>query len=395
MNDVSKKPRVYHHIPAVLTSILSTLVAAGCGSGALSRLVHHHHSGGSSPVAGVLGNNNASGLTSYQFTANYHPRPVDVIIIRDGASHDNPIDGLLTKAIPVLSARLWDLASTVGSVHVAVYDEFFDRDNPGNDHDSRSPIDPGAPITDAKNPSPSLMAETMSATDFGQSLADRIDAAGGRGGNAQPASVLLAAQAVSSGPSPKVTGIFRNDAFWSVLYISATHNPNDPNAPQDVISKLGGHAAGFEVSTLAIEGTGCMFASENPPESANPDNERQRLLEIKLQQLTGGVFASVCSATYSLFMDDFARHGTGTQYFAQTLPTPVQAASIQITGLNGVEIKDFRYTPGSTVLDVSTHIPSGQAFTVHAIPDSTPSKPVVSTAPGDPAVPQAKPPVGG
>ena len=83
---------------------------------------------------------------------------------------------------------------------------------------------------------------------------------------------------------------------------------------------------------MAPNATGCAFAGVDPPRETNPKHDPQRNLEIKLQELTGGIFGSICAKTYALFMDDFANLGTGTAYFPVTLPAAVKAETIQIVG---------------------------------------------------------------
>lgn len=313
--------------------------------------------------------------TRFSFTATYQPRPIDVIIIRDGQSHQDPIGRRLDAAAPVLSARLWNL----GNVHVGVFDHNFRDDNPNDD---QVPPANGAPIIgQLLTDQPFLAADQNSAEAFGDALEERLAIAGTRGGTPMPASSLLSvADAVQAG---SLSGLFRPDAFWAVLYVGATDNPPDPFDAQDVLGRLGSHPNGFAVSALTPEKTGCQFQGLQDVRETNPNDDPQRNLEIKLQEATKGVFGSVCLKTYALFMDDFTQFGTGTAYFPVTLPVAVKPETIRIFGPGQVEVKEFRYVPNTTNLEVSTKIEPGEAFEVLAVPLVPFADAYVGTDPGD------------
>jgi hypothetical protein len=301
-------------------------------------------------------------------------------------------------SLPLLSARLWNLASVVGSVHIGIFDQYYDPNNQNNSNQPNQPPPPktGTPIIASTDPTVDptkglvLFAESMTAEDLDTSLEARVAMAGTRGGDPRPATVFLTAlnESTVASTAAVLPGLFRPEATWVVLYIGATLDPDDPNDADDVAAAVKSHATGFLVSALTLDKASCTFEGITPPQETNKNGEPQRNLEMKLAELTGGAVGSFCPKTYSLFMDDFASQGTGTEYFPVTLPASVQASSIQISA-DGVPIKSFSYIPGTTTLMVSTLIQPGESFSVTAVPDTPLPAAVVSTDPGDPNVPEA------
>ena len=363
------------------------------GCGAVNSLKHKKGGGDSAsatkaPSPGGDAAQTSGPSLSLKLTASYKVRPVDVLVVRDGSSHGQPMDSRIQSALPVLSARLWNLATTVSTLHVAVLDHYF---GPDNQDPTKPQIKTAKPIIDPNRSAQVLWAESTSAVDFSAAMLARVDIAGTRGGNARPASVLKAAYDESRTPNGGDMGsLMRPDAFWSILYIGTELNPDDPLDQTDIASALKDHTAGYQISALAIDKAGCSFAGTNKPQQANDKNLPQRNLEVKLQEMTNGIFGSVCAETYSLFMDDFVQNGTGSQYFPVDLPSAVQASSIKIFMADGSPVKDFSYVAGTRQIQVSTLIPNGQTYTIQANVDAT-SAPVISTDPGDPAVPTAMP----
>jgi len=346
--------------------------------------------GTAAPAVASTGDANQGGgpAINLNLTASYQTRPVDLLIVRDGDSHGQPMDSRIKAALPVLSARLWNLTASVSTLHVAVLDHYFDAYN----QDPKNPqIKTATPIKDPKKPDLVLAAENIPAAEFSAAILSRVSIAGSRGGSARPASVLKAAFDEARLPNGgDMGGLMRPEAFWSVLYIGSELNPDDPLDQSDVAALLKDHAAGYRISALTIDKAGCSFAGVDRPQQANSKNQPQRNLEAKMQEMTGGVFGSVCAETYSLFMDDFVKQGTGTQYFSVDLPTPLQASSIKIFSAQGAPVKEFSYVPGAKQIQVSTLIASGQSFVIRANADLS-VDPIVSTDPGDPGVPTALP----
>ncbi len=367
------------HIISLSLGIFATPLT-GCGS---LKPSHKAHDGGSkaSATAAAADASAASAMT-FKFTAAYQQRPIDVFVIRDGNTRADPMDRHLQAAAPVLGARLWNL----GDVHVGVFDHYYVDNDP---NDANVPPPTATPIATGDTQNLVLKAEELGAAQFSDALELRLDTAGSRGGTPLPASVLLAALTESQRDGGgNVAGLFRPEAFWAVLYVGATENPADPFDADDVMTAMKDHVNGFSVSTLAPDRAGCTFVGLDPPKETNPKHAPQRNLEIKLQELTGGLFGSICEKTFALFMDDFASLGTGTAYFPVTLPAAVKPETIHVYGTGNVEVKEFRYVPGSTMLEVSTKIEPGEAFQISAVPLTPVAAPVVGADPGD-NVPQA------
>ena len=374
------------------TLALSSVLAACGGMSSLTKSSSrgsNSASAGADQVAQVAAAVAPGSSVNLTVTASYSPRPVDVIIIRGGRSHDYFVSQRLDQAAPVLSARLFNLGLTVGNVHLGIFDQVY---GPNDVDQSKKPLTTTLPINGPHDPARILLSEGLAAKDFDLSLRERLSLAGSRGGRDAPASVLKALVDESQKPGGgNVAGLLRPDAFWAVLLIAGDLNPLDPLDTADIIAATKSHKAGMAISTLAVDRGGCTFADSKPPQPANPNNDPQRNLEIKLQELTGGVFGSACASTYSLFMDDFAQKATGSQYFAIPLANALVPSSVKITGPGNVPVLDYRYVPGTTTLEVSTQITPGMLFSVSAVADVTPPAAVVSTAPGDPAVPTARP----
>lgn len=358
------------------------LAAVACGT-RLSSLEHKSDSagGGSSDATA------AGGTASFAFTASYQQAPVDVILIRDQATHGYPIDDRITEAAPVLAALLWNLHD----VHVGVFDDVFQPPQPGAAPPAGGTPQPttATPIVDPKVATPVLDPSSLSAIDFSNALAARIAAAGNRGGDYLPASVLMAIQAESQkAGGGLVAGLLRPGAFVAVILMGATLDPADPYDASDVLTAFQALGPNLMVSALTLDNGGCTVVDTTPPVVINPNHQPQRNLEMKLQKATLGRFASVCAnITYSLFMTDVVTNGTGTNYFSVALPQPVDGSTIAITA-NGVPVPDFRYLAGSTNLDVSTIIANGENFTVTAAPAGAQPAVTTGTAPNVDNVPQ-------
>ncbi len=376
---------------------LASLVSPACGRGGSS-----HDKGDSSPVppastvdpAAAAANPTepksadvaAEAVQSFAFTAEYKPRAVDVVVIVDGNARSNGYFApRLTAALPLLSARLWNLASTVGSVHVAVLDHFF-FDN--NLKDDIVPPNPAAPLVDPSSKDKVLKVEAMDSAAFDAAFEARFALTGNRGGTPAPASVLAAvATEAAKAKDSEVDGLLRKDAFLAVLMVGGSLNPSDALDASDVLAAYSGKAGNMAISTLAPDKAGCTIADSDPPVETNPTKAPQRNLEIKLQEATGGIFGSVCEKTYTLFMDDFVTKATGTEFFPITLPAGIDSV-VQIATDSGVEIKDYRFVKGAPVIEVSTRIAPGAKFSVKAVLVGSAPKTVASASEGD-DVPQA------
>ena len=376
------------------TYLCSWIAVSGLvGCGAAKPFGHKRtadSAGSAAPAAAPAGDaTQAAGpAVNLNLKASYQTRPVDVLIVRDGDSHGQPMDSRIKAALPVLSARLWNLATSASTMHVAVLDHYF---GPENQDPNKPQIKTATPIKDPKKPDLVLAAENIPMADFSAALLARVSIAGSRGGSARPASVLKAAYDEARSPNGgDMGGLMRPEAFWSVLYIGSVLNPDDPLDQSDIAAVLKDHAGGYRISALTIDKAGCSFAGLDHPQQANSKNLPQRNLEAKMQEMTGGVFGSVCAETYSLFMDDFVKQGTGSQYFSVDLPMPLQASSIKIFSDQGAPVKEFSYVQGSKQIQVSTLIANGQSFVIRANADLS-VEPIVSVDPGDSAVPTALP----
>lgn len=372
--------------PLGILAAISLVASPGCGGDGRSGGGGDDDAAATDPAAAETAENAAAadaGKTEtvsgpLEFTADYKLRPVDVIIIRDSPSRDVPVTQRLSDAVPTLASKLWNLASTVGSVHVGVVDTV------SFEQDGKLKAVTTTPLVDQDHKDlPALFGETLPAAEFAAALKKRVDMAGSRPGASMPATILAALIAEAKKPEGStLPGLFRPDAYWSILYVGQTANPLDPLDDRDVVESLKDRIGSVSISALVPDKAGCVIADTTPEQRTVPEGTFQRNLEIKLQEGTGGVVGSICSSEFVTFMDQFVNGATGTAYFPVTLPKAVQASTIKITAA-GVDVKEFRYQTGSTVLEVSTKIKPGTKFTVTATPEGEKAEVVVGTDPGD------------
>jgi hypothetical protein len=337
------------------------------------------------------------------FVADYTTTGVDVLVIGDGSYNAGEIQRRISTAIPALSNHLWNLASSVGSVHVAVLDRDmgYGNDFDGNGGNGGGDDPSAAPIVGEKSPKNAVLAaESMPATDFADALNERLSAMGRRGGNSAPRAVLAAALAESKKPSGgRLSGLFREDAFLAVVMLNGTIADPDPNArPDSVVKQLNARSSGWAASALGIDDPDCMVVGTQPPQPISgfnngggfnngdgfnddgqnggdqngnggatpPPSPKFVDQALYLAKRTGGAVGSYCKdATYVGFIDDVVTKGTGTEYFRITLDKPIKAINGIVSG--GVEVKQYRFLPGSKTLEVSRRIKSGDAFTVDVV----------------------------
>lgn len=165
-------------------SLASVLVIGACGMDKTLGPKEKDSGGAAAPAAVAPGAAATPvGPKVFDLVADYKRKPVSVLIIRDGATRNTggrPYNQRLLASLPILTAKLWNLASITGSVQVALFDHaYVDL----NKTDTVIAPETAAPIvntTDTWSTKPALAAEEMTANDFHSAVSTRFSMAIGR-----------------------------------------------------------------------------------------------------------------------------------------------------------------------------------------------------------------------
>jgi hypothetical protein len=327
----------------------------------------------------------------FELKADYKQLPLDILIIGDG-TYPNGVADRLYASMPILASRIWNLATVVGSANVVVLDRYFAPPAP-NATPVPNAITSTTPIVSTKSPELKILpAHTMTAAAFAEALEERVRQIGRRAGQPYNESVMVDALAeAAKGKDGNLPDFFRKDAYWLIINLSGQLNSGDPTGVDDVIAAFQEHRGKWNVSTLGIEEANCSVVNTNPIVQTNANNAKQRNSHIKLAKLTGGHIGSYCAqASFVLDMDTIMNKHTGTEYFPVDVKLPITEVKQILSGENENEVKDYRFTPGETIIEVSTKVRSGQKLKIIATVIGQPEKTVVSTDEGDKDVPTAK-----
>jgi len=333
------------------------------------------------------------GPKTFELVADYKRKPVTILIIRDGATRNTggrPYNTRLLTSLPILTSKIWNLASITGSVQVAMFDHaYVDL----NKTDTVTAPETAAPIvnaTDAWAEKPALAAEEMTSNDFHSAFITRFSMAIGRpstsngqiSSTAQSGTVLASIlQEAKKEGGGLLGGLLSPDRFVAVLLI-AVDPAADAYETTDVLGLASDREGSFAVSALAPDKGGCTVVGVTPVLETNPTKAPKRDLEIKLQEATGGAFGSICDASYTTTFENFVNKGTGSEYFPVKLANKVDSI-ISITGEGGTPITEYRFRKGSETVEISTKVSPGQKLTITANVEALPGEMIVGTGPVD------------
>ena len=325
-----------------------------------------------------------SGPKVYELVADYKRKPVTVLIIRDLATRSAPYSSRLASSIPILTSKLWNLASITGSVQVAMFDHAYVDLNATDN--VTAPIN-ASPIVTTIEPKISLNAEEMDNNLFHTKFVERFAVTTDRPATSTGAvrsdpqtgtvlaNILEEAKKENGG---LLGGLLAPDRFVAVLYLSVLPTA-DAFEMADIMALAADRVGNFSVSALVADKGGCTVAgTSNPVVETNRNKLPMRNLEIKLQEATGGIFGSICDLAYVNTFEAFVNKGTGSEYFPVKLGGKVDSIT-SIIGEGGTPITEYRFKKGSDTVEISTKIASGQRFTVTAVVEALPGETIVGS----------------
>lgn len=333
-------------------TLLSLFLGALGGCGASSSQENPQSQGSSGTSADATAEDGR--VTERRFvslTADYRLPPVDLLIIREntGAWNRQPFAGRWAAAVPILAARL-QYAQLDLRVKI---------------------VEAGLPNW-AAVPAPTPVDEVLAGDSptFAADLAAAMQLRSS-GDRQAPLTVI---HSLVSGTSKDLIGVgtegfLREGAKLAILMAGASDEVQEQLLPIDVAAALDTRMGRgrWIASALVPDKLGCVIDATTG-QRTNLESYVRRNLQLRLQEMSQGMWSSICEDSYSLFFDALATEGTGTTHFDIRLPAlppgdEIVSDSVEVTAERGV-VRNWRLHPDDMRLEVPTLVRPGMQLTI-------------------------------